>query len=152
MDVGIRRATSSDIETIIEFNQSLASETENRQLNDRLLRDGVRTAVEDQSRCMYFVAEFENRVVGQLMVTFEWSDWRNGWFWWIQSVYVSHDHRKRGVFRKLYEFVRTEGQKADDCCGIRLYVEKENNVAQNAYTNLGMASPGYLVLEEDWAK
>lgn len=151
VNVEIRRANLGDVETIIEFNQALASETEGRQLNSGLLHDGVRAAVEDQSKCMYFVAECDEQVAGQLMITFEWSDWRNGWFWWIQSVYVSHEHRQRGIFRKLYEHVRAAGQAADDCCGIRLYVEKDNDVAQNAYSNLGMASPGYLVLEEDWA-
>ena len=85
------------------------------------------------------------------MITFEWSDWRNGWFWWIQSVYVDQTHRKQGIFRQLYEHVRAAGREADDCCGIRLYVEKENQIAQKTYLSLGMESPGYLVFEEDWS-
>ena len=98
----IRNAVPDDIDLIVQFNHRLAAETEDRELNVDVLRKGVTSALVHPERCKYFVAEIDGQVVGQTMITFEWSDWRNGCFWWIQSVYVQANFRRRGIFRQLY--------------------------------------------------
>jgi ribosomal protein S18 acetylase RimI-like enzyme len=102
----------------------------------------------DEKKGFYTVAEEGERIVGGLMITFEWSDWRDGWFWWIQSVYILPEYRGRGIYRLLYEFVKELARTKQDVCGFRLYVEKENTHAQKVYERLGMEASYYLMYEE----
>jgi ribosomal protein S18 acetylase RimI-like enzyme len=144
----IRFAERLDAPVIIEFNRRMARETENKELPLDVISAGVNSIFEDAQKGFYVVAEdYLGEVVGCLLITFEWSDWRNGWFWWIQSVYVRADARGRGVYRKLYEWVLTESNRARNVCGIRLYVEKENHAAQAVYQKLGMTETDYLMYE-----
>ena len=135
----------------MEFNAALASETEGKSLEPATLRLGVDKALGDAARCLYFLAEVDGAVAGQTMVTFEWSDWRNAYFWWIQSVYVKSGLRRRGVFRALHEHIRTQAHAQPDVCGLRLYVHKDNHRAAQTYRLLGMPVGDYLMCEEDWS-
>lgn len=147
LDLNIRKAVVDDVDTIVDFNQRLANETEDRQLPDRVLSAGVRKALELPGDVRYFVAEHDGEIVGQLMITREWSDWRNGWAAWLQSVYVRSDYRGRGVFRRLLGFVHQILSDDSDTVLLRLYVENENLVAQETYRKLGFQDPGYQVME-----
>ena len=142
----IRPATLADLDTICDFNVRLAQESEGKTLAADLVRAGVRALLEDANKGRYLVAESAGTVVGQLAVTFEWSDWRNGWFWWIQSVYVHADARKSGVFRALFDHLRMQASK-EGVIGIRLYVEEDNQIAQATYERLGLAWTSYRVME-----
>jgi GNAT superfamily N-acetyltransferase len=126
----------------------MAKETEAKDLDPAILQSGVLAMLTDAHKGRYFVAEADGQVVGQLGVTFEWSDWRNGNFWWIQSVYVAASARRLGVFRKLYEHVVAKARGEKDVIGVRLYVEHDNSVAQATYRKMGMAMTGYQVMEE----
>ncbi len=143
----IRRGTDADAPTIAEFNRRLAEETESLRLDPAVLGPGVRAALADPARSLYFVADAGGEVVGQTMVTWEWSDWRNGFLWWIQSVYVRADWRRRGVFRALHARVVEEARRAG-AVGVRLYVLRTNARALEAYGRLGMHDSGYVVLEQ----
>lgn len=145
----IRLANTSDADSLIEFNQAMALETEGRRLDARTLGDGVRAVFADERKGFYLVAEAENRIVGGLMITFEWSDWRSRWFWWIQSVYVLPEARGTGVYRRLYERVVEMARQQTDVCGIRLYVERENARAQQVYEKLGMEKSPYRMYEAE---
>ena len=145
----IRRATLADLDTIVAFNQAMALESENKTLDLSTVTAGVRRALEDPGRSVYFVAEVDGTIVGQTMVTMEWSDWRNGFFWWIQSVYVDSDSRSRGVFRALYEHILALARQRRDVCGVRLYVHRDNHRAVEIYAKLGMKLTDYLLYEED---
>jgi ribosomal protein S18 acetylase RimI-like enzyme len=147
MPLTIRRATPADAPVIVEFNRLLAEESEGKALDLAILTPGVRAALADERKAFYFVAEDGDDIVGQTMLTFEWSDWRNGWIWWIQSVYVRQAARKRGVFRALYEHILQAARDDPEVIGIRLYVEEENVAAQQTYQRLGMDRTGYFVLE-----
>lgn len=149
--VRLRPAVAADAETIVRFNAALAEETESLCLDRERLGRGVRALLADPSRGWYVVAERDSRVVGQIMVTFEWSDWRDGCFWWIQSVYVEPEHRRAGVFRALYREVERRARAEGSCCGLRLYVERANERAHATYASLGMARSHYLVYETDFA-
>ncbi len=149
--ITIRRATVADADRIVAFNTALAAETESKALDDRTLTLGVRAALADPTRSLYFVAEIDGEVVGQTMVTFEWSDWRNAFFWWIQSVYVDSRFRRRGVFRALHEHVRREARIRPGVCGLRLYVHHDNHRAMKTYAQLGMMQCDYFMCEEDWS-
>ncbi len=149
--ITVRRATLTDANPIIAFNAALASETEGKTLDANTITVGVRAALSDSSRSSYFVAEINGEIVGQTMVTYEWSDWRNGFFWWIQSVYVDSRFRRRGVFRALHEHVRREARSRHDVCGLRLYVHHDNSRAIKTYAQLGIAQSDYLLCEEDWS-
>jgi ribosomal protein S18 acetylase RimI-like enzyme len=161
-NVSIRPATAADVDTIVAFNAAMALETEHKRLDPAVLTRGVRQAIADAQRCAYFVAEIDGRVwngapvpdriVGQTMVTYEWSDWRDGWFWWIQSVYVHPEFRRRGVFRALYRHVRELARARPDVCGLRLYVEQHNARAHATYRRLGMVPSGHVVYEDDWSR
>jgi ribosomal protein S18 acetylase RimI-like enzyme len=143
----IRQAGPADTPWIVEYNLRLATETEGKSLDPARLTAGVAAALADPgAKGPYFVAEEGTEILGQLQLTYEWSDWRNGWFWWIQSVYVRSDARRRGVFRSLYRHVETLG-KERGVVGIRLYVERENYAAQRTYIDLGMEQTAYLMLE-----
>ena len=150
IDLKVRRATAADQETIVRFNEALAWESEGKKLDSETLTTGVAAVFASGDRGFYCVAEAEGRVVGQLMITYEWSDWRNGYFWWIQSVYVSQDYRRHGVYRALEAYVKAEAEAQGDVCGFRLYVEKNNHVAQQVYLNLGMVQSDYYLLEIDF--
>src|SRR5256885_16858919 len=127
-----------DLEVLVRFNAAIAKEPEGRQLNMERLRNGTRAVLESSERGYYLVAETESVVVGQLFVTYEWSDWRNGMFWWIQSVYVEPSVRGRGVYRALHERVLKDARAGGAVCGRRLYGGKGNAAAQGANPRLGM--------------
>ena len=145
----MRRATRGDLETLVAFNAAMARETEGKALDLGRLRAGVEAVLGDARRGFYLVAETAGQVVGQLLVTAEWSDWRNTYFWWVQSVYVSPDYRRRGVYRALDSHIRAEARRRGDICGVRLYVERANHVARQAYTSLGMTRSRYDLYEID---
>ena len=145
----IRPAAQSDLETIVEFNARLAQETEGVDLDMDRLRAGVAAMLHDPSLGLYFIAESGSDPAGQLALTYEWSDWRNGVFWWLQSVYVRPEFRRQGVLRALYGHV-LEMAKGRGVCGIRLYVENENRTAQEAYRQLGMARAVFHMYEVDF--
>jgi ribosomal protein S18 acetylase RimI-like enzyme len=143
----IRRAGPVDAPTIVEFNCRLAKESEGTVLDEATVRQGVAAALADPNKGPYFLAEDANGIVGQMQITFEWSDWRNGWLWWIQGVYVRPEARRQGVFRALYEHVVAEARENPEVIGLRLYVERENRSAQETYQRLGMNWTKYLILE-----
>ena len=142
----IRRAVSADWETVAEYNFRLAAETEDTVLNRDVLALGVQAALADEGKALYFVAEAGGEIVGQAMVTFEWSDWRNGAIWWFQSVYVREDWRRRGIFRRLYEAILQAGQDAG-AVEFRLYAVATNEPALATYRSLGMKHTPYIVME-----
>jgi len=149
MSLSIRPATPADAPVIIDFNSRLAAESEGKTLDPARITPGVQAVLADPAKGRYFIAEEPGRgVLGQMMITFEWSDWRNGWIWWIQSVYVRGEARRRGVFRALYEHVLAHARRQADVIGLRLYVDRENVGAQQTYLRLGMNSSNYFVLEK----
>lgn len=149
-EINVRAAEPSDAPIIVEFNQRMAEETEGKRLSTEILTAGVAAVFADKQRGFYVVAENGfKEVVGCLLITFEWSDWRNALFWWIQSVYVHADYRGKGVYRRLYQRVKEMARENETpVCGFRLYVEKENDVAQNVYEKLGMEETVYKMYEE----
>jgi GNAT superfamily N-acetyltransferase len=146
----VRAARAEDLEALVAGNVALAEETERMRLDVETLREGILALLESRAPGRYWVAELEGRVVGQLLITFEWSDWRNRMVWWIQSVYVEPDARGRGVLRVLYSLVRREAQAAG-AGGLRLYVNTENVRAQGVYAALGMNGDHYRVFEDMFA-
>lgn len=143
----IRLATSADATVLVEFNAAMALETEGKNLLPEVIGAGVRGLLDNPVAGFYVLAETE-RVVAALMITKEWSDWRNGSFWWIQSVYVRPEARRQGIYRQLYRHVQEMAAKDPQVCGFRLYVERQNSAAQAAYAALGMKETRYLVFEE----
>jgi len=143
----IRDATASDLPFIVAANAALASETEGQALDSALLQAGVQAALEDPRLGRYYLAERDGQVLGQLMTTFEWSDWRNGLFLWIQSVYVLPEHRGGGVFKALFEHLARVAREDPRVCGIRLYVDRGNEKAKSVYGRLGMHRSNYGVME-----
>jgi GNAT superfamily N-acetyltransferase len=152
----IRRATMSDLKSIVGFNLALARETENRELDVRILEMGIEAILKDSGKGWYAVAEKSRNggaliVVGQILVTFEWSDWRNGNFWWLQSVYVYPDQRQQQIFRQLFEYVQSQARlNQEPVCGYRLYVEEKNHRAQQAYAHLGFQETPYHMYEKEY--
>ena len=144
----IRQATHDDIYTLAQFNMKMAFETEAVQLKPEVITAGVTGIIDNPQRGFYLVAEENDVIAASLMVTTEWSDWRNGNFWWIQSVYVLPEFRRQGLYRKLYEQVRKLAAEESHVCGFRLYVERNNQVAQQTYLTLGMEETDYLMMEE----
>ncbi|MHC5539767.1 GNAT family N-acetyltransferase [Singulisphaera rosea] len=151
--VHVRDARPADLDVIVEYNARLADETEGKHLDRSTLALGVKAALAEPDRLRYWVAE--NReggsVVGQAAITREWSDWRNGWLWWFQSVYVAQEHRGGGIFRTLYHHIRDQALSTPDVIGLRLYVEPENHRAQAVYRSLGMLG-SYHVYEDLWTE
>jgi len=143
----IRPATLVDLDVVVSWNVALADESEHVQLDIETLRQGVLALLEGRAPGRYWVAELDGRVVGQLLVTFEWSDWRNALVWWIQSVYVEPEARRRGAFRALYDTARREALLAG-AGGLRLYVDTTNTRAQAVYAALGMNGDHYRVFED----
>lgn len=146
----IRIAERKDTASLVEFNQAMALETEGKQLDSEILKSGVEAVFDDDRKGFYVVAEIDKKIVGGLMITFEWSDWRSRWFWWIQSVYILPDYRGKKIYRFLYEFVAEKARQKGDVCGLRLYVERENVNAQKVYEKLGMNLSHYQMFEEDF--
>jgi len=143
----IRDASTADADVLADFNSRMAEETEGRTLDQAVVGPGVAALLADSDKGRYWVAEIDGMVVGQLMVTYEWSDWRNGTLWWIQSVYIHPSFRRQGVFSALYQHVESLALAEPDVCGLRLYVEQGNTRAQRTYKKLGMVNPSYLVME-----
>lgn len=144
----IRVATALDIGALVAFNQAMALETEGKSLDPKILRTGVEAVFLDEKKGFYVVAENDGEIVGGLMVTFEWSDWRSKWFWWIQSVYIVPEARGQKIYSQLYDFVKAGAKENGNVCGFRLYVEMENAGAQKVYERVGMESSHYLMYEE----
>lgn len=146
--ITIRTATEDDIETLAQFNEAMAEETEDKRLNPSTVRSGVQALFTDSDRGFYLVAVRSGQIVGSLMITTEWSDWRNGAFWWIQSVYVRPDARRSGVYTSLHQDVRRRAQTTEEVCGLRLYVERRNTGARETYETLGMTQTSYRLYED----
>lgn len=146
--ISIRPATHSDAEALADFNCGIARETEDKELNRNKVLRGVQRALDRGPEVRYFVADDANRPVGCLMITREWSDWRDGWIVWIQSVYVSGSHRGQGVFKSLLNYTTETIKQEPDVVGLRLYVEVENSRAQEVYLRTGFVDPNYKVLEK----
>ena len=143
MTLSIRPATPADADVIARFNAALALESEGKQLDAEVLGRGVRAVLADPHKGFYTLAESAGVVVGQVMVTFEWSDWRDGWYWWVQSVYVEAAARRSGVFRALFAHLRARAEADPTVIGIRLYVEHANEAAQRTYAALGLTPEPY---------
>jgi GNAT superfamily N-acetyltransferase len=148
----IRAAGAHDETVIVAFNIALAAESEQRTLDREIVTDGVRAVLRDPARGRYFLAEHDAQTVGQLMLTQEWSDWRNGTFWWIQSVYVAPDWRGHGIFRALFAHVDALSRRSREVCGLRLYVERDNERAQAIYRHCGLELTEYRIMEVDRAR
>ncbi len=143
----IRPAAPADVESIAEFNCRLALESEHRELDPETVRAGVAALLADAAHGRYFLAVDGDEIAGQMLITYEWSDWRNGQFWWIQSVYVAPTHRRKGVFSNLLAHVRELAAQRADVCGLRLYVENGNTRAIATYAARGLDATGYSVME-----
>ena len=139
-----------DINSLVDFNIKMAKETENKILNKKIVTKGVSEVLTDTSLGYYVIAKNKNTILGSLMITYEWSDWRNGMFWWIQSVYVEKEYRKQGVYKKMYSYIKDKALKDNSCTGIRLYVEQENKIAQSVYKKLEMKETHYKLFEIDF--
>jgi GNAT superfamily N-acetyltransferase len=153
MELQIRDAVAADLEFLARGNEAMARETEHKTLDPQTVRRGVGTALGDSTHGRYFIAtDAAGTPLGQLMVTYEWSDWRNGQFWWIQSVYVVPNARRHGVFRALYAHVEQLARSSTGVCGLRLYVETANVAAQRTYAQCGMVDANYRVMEVDYSR
>ena len=150
LEIVVRNATRDDLNTLVKYNAAMAEETEGKTLDMELLSKGVSAVLGQESLGFYLIAEVEGRPAGQLLITTEWSDWRNGYFWWIQSVYVDVEYRRQGVYRALDSHVHAEARRRGDVCGIRLYVERNNHVAQQVYSRLDMHRSHYDLFEIDF--
>jgi len=148
--IDYRQATPDDVSVIVDFQLAMALETEALDLDRDICSAGVQAVFDDPSRGRYFLAQSEGTVVASLMITYEWSDWRNGNVWWIQSVYVRPAFRGQRVYAGLYEHIQRLVQADDAVRGIRLYVDRRNGSAQQVYTRLGMNGEHYQVFE--WMK
>lgn len=149
LTMNIRIANAKDAELLVQFNQAMALETEGKQLETSRITNGVAAVFEDESKGYYVVVELGGAIVGGLMVTFEWSDWRNAWFWWIQSVYVRPELRGQKLYSRMYDFVKERAVEAGNVCGFRLYVENDNHNAQKVYDAVGMHPSHYVMYEEE---
>ncbi len=148
--IKIRLAEEKDSDSLTEFNCAMARETENLDLPSDRLKQGIFAPFRDKHKGFYVVAaDVDDHLVGGLMVTFEWSNWRNGWFWWITSVYIIPEARGNHIYRKLYEFVKKLAGDRDDVCGFRLYVDKANSNAREVYRRVGMEATNYLIYQEE---
>ena len=148
LDLTITQGKASDIDTIVRFQADMAMESEGTRLDTETLTKGVTAAISDEGKGIYLVARAEGKAIGSLMLTREWSDWNNQWYWWIQSVYVLPEHRGRGIYKAMYNKV-LDLAKAEGISQIRLYVDKENSTAQTVYQKLGMAECHYCLYEKD---
>jgi len=149
MEISVRQAEARDIPFLVNGNVAMALEAEHKHLDRPTVERGVRAVFESPGHGRYFVAEVDGKVVGQAMYTCEWSDWRCGDFWWFQSVYVAPEARRAGVFRALYRHIENLAKSDPGVCGLRLYVERDNERAQETYLRCGMQDAGYVVMEVD---
>ncbi|MEO8217588.1 MAG: GNAT family N-acetyltransferase [Acidobacteriota bacterium] len=149
-DIGYRAAGIEDLDAIVQFQVAMALETEELDLHRQTCAAGVRAVFSTPALGRYFVAAASGRIVASLLITFEWSDWRNRQVWWIQSVYVAPDFRRQGVYAGLYQHIRRLVDDEVDVGGVRLYVDRRNSRAQQVYTRLGMNGEHYVVFE--WMK
>ncbi len=147
-DISIRIGEMKDADVLAQANIAMAWETEHKHLDPATVARGVRAVLSNPQHGFYVIAMKDEQVAGSLMVTFEWSDWRSGLFWWIQSVYVQPPWRRRGVFGRLHRFVETQAAQRPDVCGIRLYVEQSNHTAKQTYAKAGMQETGYRIYEK----
>lgn len=152
LSIRVRDAVPDDWPVIAEFNCRLARETEDKRLDRATIERGVKLALAKPEYCRYFIAEVDHHVAGQTMITYEWTDWRAGVLWWIQSVYVAAEYRRQGVFRALFEHIRRQAQASPDVRGLRLYVEEHNTTAQATYRQMGLGPSGHLLYELDWSQ
>lgn len=150
MDILIRKAYESDLNKIIAFQKAMAKETENLELDLETLTQGVQNLFNDSKKGYYWVAEINGKIAGSLMTNYEWSDWRNGNVVWIQSVYIKKDFRKQGIFKSMYQHLKTWVEDSDNLMGLRLYVDKTNTNAQKVYEAIGMSAEHYTMYE--WLK
>jgi len=148
MPLNIREAHKDDLAILVHNNLALAQETEALELNEDVLSEGIEQALK-REECHYFVAVIAGKVVGQTMITYEWSDWRNGIIWWIQSVYVHPEYRKQGVFRTLFRHIENLARSHSQVKALRLYVMSNNDTGQRTYQSLGMNDSGYIVFEKE---
>lgn len=152
--LNVRLAKPEDAVAIASFSAAMALETEGRHLDLSRLHDGTIALLESPDRGFFMVAELEQtdkrQLLGQLMITYEWSDWRNGAFWWIQSVYVDPAWRRQSVFRRMHEAVMANAKKNPHVCGVRLYVEETNRAAQTVYRRVGLTPSSYAIFETDF--
>lgn len=144
----IRQGQLSDLNALVQFNQAMAHETEGLTLDEQVLSEGVKTLLDKPEKGFYLVAEAEGEILGSLMVTFEWSDWRAKDYYWIQSVYIRPQNRRQGIYAKLYQAVKDIAEQNGGAASFRLYVEQENTQAQLTYQALGMQQSYYLMYEE----
>lgn len=147
-EVKIRRTSTADAVIIAAFNQAMALETEGKHLNDATIQAGVLNLIQNPAYGFYLVAEVDGVIAACLLITYEWSDWRNGLFWWIQSVYVAPSFRHQGIYKQMYSYVKKLAKQKGEVCGLRLYVDRDNHIAQLTYLNLGMTATNYLLYEE----
>jgi ribosomal protein S18 acetylase RimI-like enzyme len=147
--MNIRTANREDADALVSFNQAMGLETEGKHLAQEKISNGVAAVFSDEKKGFYVVVEDGDQIVGCLMVTYEWSDWRNAWFWWIQSVYILPEHRGQKLYSRMYDFVKAKAAEERNVCGFRLYVETENVHAQQVYDAVGMARSHYLMYEEE---
>ena len=152
--ISIRQATTSDIGFIAQFNQAMALETENKTLPTETIQNGVTRMIQQPAMGFYLVAEIQTdedttEVCGCLGITYEWSDWRNGIMWWFQSVYVQPEHRRKGVFRTMFDHVEKLARNNPEVKALRLYVMQNNLSGKNTYAALGMTDSGYVVYEKE---
>ena len=146
----VREANPADAPRIVEFQQAMALETEGKTLNESLVTPGVAAVFASPDKGFYIVAEVDGAVVGSLLITYEWSDWRNATFLWIQSVFVDAGYRRQGVYTAMHNNVLSLAESDDALCGVRLYVERTNLAAQQTYKNLGMDHSHYDMYEIDF--
>ncbi len=146
----VRKAKPEDLNSILEFQLAMASETEGIDLEISTLKKGVAAVLADSTKGFYYVAEKDSRVIGSLLTTFEWSDWRNGTVLWIQSVYIIPEFRRKGVYSKLYGHIKDLVLNDHNLKGIRLYADKSNEAAHKVYQKLGMTHDHYITFE--WLK
>lgn len=146
IDIIITKGQIEDIENIAQFQVDMAMESEGTQLDKDTVTKGVSAAMADENKGLYYIARVDGKAVGSLMLTREWSDWNNGWYWWIQSVYVEPDYRRQGVYKSMYNAVCTDA-KQQNIAQVRLYVDKTNTRGQEVYSSLGMQESHYLIYE-----
>lgn len=150
INIIVREATRQDTDDIVRFQQGMALETEGKVLDEVILKNGITAIFDSSEKGFYLVAEVDDHLVGSLLITYEWSDWRNATFWWIQSVFVDANWRRKGVYRLMHDYVLNVAESREDICGIRLYVERTNTIAQQTYEDLGMTHSHYDLYEIDF--
>lgn len=147
MNYVIQKANPQDLGTLVSFNQALAQEARGEGLDPHLLTQGVQAVLSDPNRGFYTVVKIKEQAIAACLVTFEWSDWKNAWFWWLQDVYVEPSYRQQGIFRAIYTHLKPQAQ-AEKACGLRLYVYKNNTRAQEVYQRVGMNPSSSVMFEE----